>query len=72
MKFFGLLVFLVFFIGGVFAILWFFSKLVGVNMFTAMSWGFKEKRFELTLTFFMFYFKYPTLIYEYTSLINNI
>ncbi len=42
-------------VGGGYYTLRFFSRLAGVNMLTAFSWGFQAKRFELVLTFILFY-----------------
>ncbi|MBU0479917.1 MAG: hypothetical protein KKG47_02325 [Proteobacteria bacterium] len=55
MNSFGILLFLGFFFGTGYAALRFFSKLAGVNMTSAMIWGFKAKRFELVLNWGMFY-----------------
>ena len=55
MKYFMPLLFLGLLAGGAYYSLAFFSRLSGVNMHAAMAWGFKAKRFELVLTWVMFY-----------------
>jgi hypothetical protein len=54
-TFISLVLGLAFFFGGAYYSLRFFSKLSEINMITAYRWGFKAKRFELVLTFILFY-----------------
>lgn len=49
------LLFVALLIGCAYLSLRFFSRLIDVDMVAAMSWGFKAKRFELVLTWCLFY-----------------
>ncbi|MBN1596036.1 hypothetical protein JW933_08940 [candidate division FCPU426 bacterium] len=55
MKFLWPLAVLIILAAGAYYTLRFFTRLAEVDMLAALSWGFKARRFELVLTFFLFY-----------------